>query len=574
MKKILLQAGRCQVQYQQGALRYLRVDGHELVRGLYFALRDANWGTVPFRIENEHHHIEEKDFLLHFEAIHFVENQDVFSWKVRLEGTAQQTLHFSIEGTALAPFWRNRAGFCVLHPLKECVGQPVQIVQPDGQISVEVFPSIIAPNGPFPYIRAMRWQVHGVGAASLTLEGDDFEIEDQRNWGDGSFKTFCTPLAQPFPVALQTGDTVSQKITFALTPQAQQPLSDEISVAAAPAPSRSFPRIGTLQSFEKKLFSAQEIAALRALQLDHLRVEIDLQLDSWRQDLQEGYAQAQAIGAGLFLALTLSENSAAQAADFLGFVQRENISIVDLLLLQKAQYATPTSLLNEVLPAFRKALPGTRLGAGTGTNYTELGRHLPEATGLDFVAYGFQPQEHASDDQSLIENMESQTAAVLSAQTHFPEKDIYVSPISFKKRFNPYTQNPADRFVEQPLSAQYDERLRGDLGAGWLLGTLRTVAEAGAQCLTLCRATGPLGLVQEDPIVFYDILQKIQSFKGAKIHPFPSANPLEYSVFMLEKKGKKSVFVANHTAESLEVEGPEGQPISLAGFEVKNIVLA
>ena len=29
--------------------------------------------------------------------------------------------------------------------------------------------------------------------------GDVFEMEDQRNWTDASFKTYCTPLRQPFP---------------------------------------------------------------------------------------------------------------------------------------------------------------------------------------------------------------------------------------------------------------------------------------------------------------------------------------------------------------------------------------
>jgi D-apionolactonase len=518
MKKTL-QAGACQVQYEQGALRCLQANGHELVRNIYFALRDSNWGTVPFRIENEQNSVGDDSFLLQFDAVHFLDTQDVFAWKVSIEGTAHHQIVFSIKGRALAPFWRNRAGFCLLHPIKECAGQPLQITQPDGQISDETFPTIIAPHRPFPYIRAMRWWVAGAGEVSVTLEGDEFETEDQRNWGDGSYKTFCTPLAKPFPVELKAGDVVNQKITFVLDSRHSTPQGFKTLVGIHPKTfaqifKRQMPRIGTLQSYEKTPFTPQEITALRALHLDHLRVEISLDQANWREALRFGYQQALSIGSHLFLALTFGKNPTTQTADFLDFVQKEGIAIADLLLFQNETYATPTALLQEVAASLKAALPHTRLGAGTQTNYTELGRNLFDASMIDFVAYCFQPQEHAFDNQSLMENVESQAYALLSARHHYPQKAIYVSPISFKKRFNPYAQNVTDHFVEQPLSVQQDDRLRTDFGADWLLNTLQVLAEAGAECVTLCRATGALGLVQDEPIAFYEVLQKIQSLQG------------------------------------------------------------
>ena len=50
----------------------------------------------------------------------------------------------------------------------------------------------------------------------LTMRGDIFEMEDQRNWSDASFKTYCTPLALPFPVEIDAGTAVTQEVCISL----------------------------------------------------------------------------------------------------------------------------------------------------------------------------------------------------------------------------------------------------------------------------------------------------------------------------------------------------------------------
>ena len=44
-----------------------------------------------------------------------------------------------------------------------------------------------------------------VGTVTTTFEGDLFEAEDQRNWTDGSFKTYSTPLASGYPLHARPG---------------------------------------------------------------------------------------------------------------------------------------------------------------------------------------------------------------------------------------------------------------------------------------------------------------------------------------------------------------------------------
>ena len=48
------------------------------------------------------------------------------------------------------------------------------------------------------------------------MEGDTFEMEDHRNWTDANFKTYCTPLAKPYPVRVESGTTIQQTVTVTL----------------------------------------------------------------------------------------------------------------------------------------------------------------------------------------------------------------------------------------------------------------------------------------------------------------------------------------------------------------------
>src|SRR5258707_15141553 len=68
-------------------------------------------------------------------------------------------------------------------------------------------------------MRAISHQVAPGVSAEVRFEGDIFEMEDQRNWTDASYKTYCTPLGLPFPAKVEKGARVKQAVTFTLTMQ-------------------------------------------------------------------------------------------------------------------------------------------------------------------------------------------------------------------------------------------------------------------------------------------------------------------------------------------------------------------
>ena len=80
------------------------------------------------------------------------------------------------------------------------------------------------PAQPFKDIRAIQHRVTAGITARCVLNGDVFEMEDQRNWSDASYKTYVRPLSLPWPYVMEQGVTNRQSVelTIKRTPGSQR----------------------------------------------------------------------------------------------------------------------------------------------------------------------------------------------------------------------------------------------------------------------------------------------------------------------------------------------------------------
>src|SRR5438128_1693514 len=118
-----LQAGPITLLYEEGGIRYVRWGQREILRRVYVAVRDRNWGTVPTALSDLRIDARSDAFEISFNAD--CRRGDLhFCWRGTITGDAKGTVVFSMEGEAMTTFLRNRIGFCVLHPIKECAGRP------------------------------------------------------------------------------------------------------------------------------------------------------------------------------------------------------------------------------------------------------------------------------------------------------------------------------------------------------------------------------------------------------------------------------------------------------------------
>src|SRR5262245_11658703 len=179
-RQLPLRAGPLSLIYEDGDLRYIKWGNREIVRRLYVATRDRNWGTVPSRLSNVRTEVRDDSFHITYD----VENKQGpidFFWKGKITGDARGTITFTMDGVARSTFLRNRIGFCVLHPSRECPGARCKVEQADGTVVEGTFPRLIAPQAPFKEIKAIAHEVAPGAWAELRFAGDIFEMEDQRN---------------------------------------------------------------------------------------------------------------------------------------------------------------------------------------------------------------------------------------------------------------------------------------------------------------------------------------------------------------------------------------------------------
>ncbi len=246
---------------------------------VYASVRDRDWGTVPLQILHAEVFDGGECFRVTFQGRH-EKGEVAFEWRGDICGARDSSLSFSFDGVAGSDFWRNRIGFCVLHPMSYA-GTLATLEHTDGRREETTFPVLVAPHCPFRDLRALTHEVAPGLRVRIELHGDEFETEDQRNWTDASFKTYCTPLERPFPVRIRAGERVQQQVFLRFEDDFNALTSAQVRapVKPNPPPEGKMPPLGLTLPAQAQPLSEREAEFLRALSLSHLRVDVELASD-------------------------------------------------------------------------------------------------------------------------------------------------------------------------------------------------------------------------------------------------------------------------------------------------------
>jgi len=215
-----LRAGPLEAIWEAGDLRGVRLQGLEILRRAYMSVRDENWDTIPACMTNLSVNAESDCFRISFDASNSSRALEL-QWHATFTGEPDGTITLAMEGQATLDFSYCCIGFCLLHPLTEYCGQPFTGNGPAGPVSGHL-PTLIAPQRYeggfylplFPSVSSLGVSLKSGIEAKFEFEGDLFEMEDQRNWTDGSFKTYCTPLSLGYPFQAHAGQSFKQKVTL------------------------------------------------------------------------------------------------------------------------------------------------------------------------------------------------------------------------------------------------------------------------------------------------------------------------------------------------------------------------
>ena len=123
-------------------------------------------------------------------------------WRLTMTGSADGRIAFSVHGHAVRKTETNRVGLCVHLPLAGFAGARYRLQTGRGRPQSLRLPRDVAPHQPCTDIRSLRLSLARGRVLEIALYGDEFELEDQRNWIDGSFKLYSRPLARGYPYTL------------------------------------------------------------------------------------------------------------------------------------------------------------------------------------------------------------------------------------------------------------------------------------------------------------------------------------------------------------------------------------
>jgi len=470
---IAFASGPWRLELRDDELADVSYDGRIVLRSIRGVARDQDWGTLPPVVTG-------------VSSLHNSLRVDValgdLSAQLTVEALGDEldvrwTCHVH------TAFLRNRLGLVALHP-PTLAGEALEITHPEGDTEASAFPVEISAHQPAFDISALGWDHDGL-AVHLEFTGDVFEMEDQRNWTDASFKTYSTPLELPFPVEVAAGSVVEQGIRISarsLRPAITAPADDRIELVDA---GRAVPSIGT---------SASTGSTTGRPTADFLLVELPVSTPVWPEVLDRAVAEAGE--------LPLDVRIVGASADRIGDVID---AIAPLNVIRVGVFSADTHVSEpELWHALGDGLASRGLGiitvGGTRAHFTELNRTLHRLPG-DIAEHTFSvtPEMHATGREQLVESIAMQRLVAENAG-RLTEGPVHVGPVTLRARFNAVATTPTPDALVTDLSAGYgaavnpdatDPRHSAPAILAWTVASAAALSVDGVASITWFEASGP-----------------------------------------------------------------------------------
>jgi hypothetical protein len=241
---------------------------------------------------------------------------------------------------------------------------------------------------------------------------------------------------------------------------------------------------------------------------------------------------------------------------------------------------------NQLAPLLGPAI----IGVSETTNFVELNRTRPQNKSVEALGFGINPQIHAFDNASMVETLPIHAEVINSAREFAGDAALIIGPITLAPQFVDGVDPPGGP-LPGPLPTYVDGRQVEPFAAAWTLGSLKFIAEAGADSVTYFETVGWKGVMDADdvssrPAAFpshagqtfpvYDLLKEIGQFAGGRVRQIDSSDTLSAVGLALHKPGQLRVLLGNLSGEpqTVTLRGliEESVTVELLGSTQSNVV--
>ena len=316
------------------------------------------------------------------------------------------------------------------------------------------------------------------GVLDLEFDGDDFEMEDERNWAETGFKSYSRPLNRPWPIRADAGATIRQGLTVAYRGVVRPALdvTSALTVGGSflgqlPLLGHAVPEQGTPPSeAEARLLRLARPAFVQAdLQFEHVDADHLVRVASTMDMLDRP----------LLASLYLGRNPQIELAGFIEWVRTNESPLHAVVVLASSaasalREGTPAALVGAALPSLRSSLPGVPIAVESVRFLSEVIRTRPSTHGADAIAFGISPAGHTDEDWAIVDSLPAQRDAVRTLRADLGETPIYAGPVTLQTRFGSWPRRRFDRrsfryrstTASEPARCSVDARQRAGADAG------------------------------------------------------------------------------------------------------------
>jgi len=501
-------SGRWTLELRDDELADISYDDVLVLRSVRAVVRDRDWQTAPLVVDDVRDHADTLAL-----TVHSVGLGSSFAGSVRV-ALHDAALEVTCDLVSDEAFDTNRTGLVVLHP-PTLAGAPLHVTHASADPEETVFPPRISPHQPVRDIARLRWDAEGV-AIALGFAGDVFEMEDQRNWTDASFKTYSRPLELPFPYRIDAGERVTQRVRL-------EAARIEAADAAGSPTRRSSPELPTITLRPAGDFPRIGVGAATAPDPErppdlvaegigsHVVVELDLADASWPAAL----ARAARGGVPLDARIVLADDDPAALDDAVRALRGVHVvRVAAFAPTGPARHVSDVAAVAALRAALRRADRETPVVGGTRAHFTELNREfrrLPTGTdegGLDGIVFSSTPLFHSTGTHQLVEAVAIQRRVAHEAVGLAAGLPVHIGPVTLRPRFNDVATTPPPRSGRTDLAAGYgaqlldadDPRQSSPELAAWTVASAAAFAVPGVDSVTFFEQWGPRGIQSADGV--------------------------------------------------------------------------
>lgn len=520
-------------------IEHLAYSDRVLVPRVFFSVRDECWRTPTLPLSYElpapqepHDRSDKSEPGAQLNSVRFA--GEVVGFPLAVTGTIAPrgsclVMSFTVESFGDATV--ARAGPCVLHEALD-PGQLVQtsIAGRDAQVAIS---DRIAARPIASGYTQLKLPVGADTMLVIAFDGACFEMEDQRNWADSTFKSYCPPLREPRPTVFKPGERADYSLTFSVDepirplPRVARPAASvealDLDRPIEARTVRRLPQIGLTHPGGALPDDALE--RLASLHPAFVHVLVDLGDNRWVERLREDLSVARALCPHAVATIDCPSDRHDRLAQFAEVAA----GAVDTGFVFDAGSSITSDCLAE---AGRRAFDacGIQVGAGSRGHFANLnvaGR-VPESAQV--VAIPLASAAHDDDRRALTTSPASYPAIIDAARMLAGPRPLYIGPVGLATTFDAWSP-PGNGLAVRTAWDGFHRRHATRFAAAWTIAALAGLAPLGVERVCLAGTTGGrgVGFVDKDgfsPFPLLAALSALMELGTATLKALPAGEPV------------------------------------------------